>query len=66
MAIIEKLKESKNIGVALNLLRQIGLGMEDQLLHGIDFDKSHDEIVSKALVSPVYYPVEEVNQLASF
>ena len=40
--------------------------MEDQLLHGIDFDKSHDEIVSKALVSPVYYPVEEVNHLASF
>tara|TARA_B100001123_G_scaffold445753_1_gene598193 strand:- start:1596 stop:3503 length:1908 start_codon:yes stop_codon:yes gene_type:complete len=66
MAIIEKLKESKNIGVALNLLRQIGLGMEDQLLHGIDFDKSHDEIVRKALVSPVYYPVEEVNHLASF
>ncbi len=66
LSILEKLKESKNIGVALHTLRQVGLGLEDQFLHGEDYENSHHLIVEKAHVSPIFYPFEEVNHLASF
>ena len=66
LSILEKLKESKNIGVALHTLRQVGLGLEDQFLHGENYKDPHHIIVEKAHVSPIFYPFKEVNHLASF
>ena len=66
LSILEKLKESKNIGVALHTLRQVGLGLEDQFLHGEKYKDPHHIIVEKANVSPISYPFKEVNHLASF
>ena len=66
LSILEKLKESKNIGVALHTLRQVGLGLEDQFLHGEKYKDPHHIIVEEANVSPISYPFKEVNHLASF
>ena len=66
LPIIEKLQESKNIGVALGILRQVGMGLEDQFLHGENYKDPHHLIVEKAHVSPIFYPFKEVNHLASF
>ena len=63
---IGKLKNSKNIGVGLHTLRQIGLGLEDQFLHGENYDDPHHSLIERAHVSPIFYPFEEVNHLASF
>ena len=60
------MKESKNIGVALHTLRQVGLGLEDQFLHGEKYKDPHHIIVEEANVSPISYPFKEVNHLASF
>ncbi len=66
LPIIEKLQKSKNIGVALGILRQVGMGLEDQFLHGENYKDPHHIIVEKAHVSPIFYPFKEVNHLASF
>ena len=66
LSILEKLKDSKNIGIGIHTLRQVGLGLEDQLLHGDSYADTHSSIVERAHVSPVFYPFKEVNHLASF
>ncbi len=66
LSILEKLKDSKNIGIGIHTLRQVGLGLEDQLLHGDSYADAHSSIVERAHVSPVFYPFKEVNHLASF
>ena len=63
---LEKLKDSKNIGIGLHTLRQIGLGLEDQFLHGENYEEPHHSLIERAHVSPIFYPFEEVNHLASF
>ena len=66
LSTLEKLKDSKNIGIGLHILRQIGLGLEDQLLHGAGYKDPHHSLIEEAHVIPVFYPFNEVNHLASF